>query len=147
MRSLIKKILKEETGQEHTDLEKKGIDLTIKILKKSFPFVLGHEIVREGVFQIELRIICDIEKICEFYDSDLKEYFKKYSEELLNNDQPYPFSILKMAENTESDEKWLLYKDFTDKMNEIYEYIPDELKIMSEFDKIKHLDAEHFTFR
>jgi hypothetical protein len=47
----------------------------------------------------------------------------------------------------DSDEKWALYLDFNEHMNEIYEFIPDEMKIINTYDDVIKLDAEFFTFK
>ena len=66
MKELIRNILKEET--EGSDPNTKGIDLAIKLLKKSYPYIIGWEINDQRTFTIYLNIICDIEKLKEFYN-------------------------------------------------------------------------------
>ena len=73
MKELIRNILKEET--EGSDTNTKGIDLAIKFLKKSYPYIIGWELNQESRFMIYLNIICDIEKLKKFYNSDLKTYY------------------------------------------------------------------------
>jgi hypothetical protein len=149
MKHIIRKILKEETDPEIelTDLEKKGVDLVIKILKRNYPFVNGWEVIKNGIFELDILLICDVKKLCEFYNSDLKDYFKRNPKELHKKDFPYPFSVLKLGEEIDSDEKWNLYKELLLHMNEIYGYIPDELKLIDKFGDNIALDAELFTFK
>ena len=45
MKELIRHILKEET--EGSDQNTKGIDLAIKLLKKSYPYIIGWELMME----------------------------------------------------------------------------------------------------
>jgi len=145
----IRRILKEETEPkiELTNLEKKGIDLVFKILKNNYPFVYGWETIEKGMFELDLLLICDVKKLCEFYNSELKDYFKRNPQEMYKKDFPYPFSVLNLSNDIDSDEKWALYKDLNEHMNEIYEFIPDELKMRDKFDDVIKLDAELFTFK
>jgi hypothetical protein len=149
MKQLIRKILKEETDPEIelTDLEKKGVDLVIKILKRNYPFVDGWKTTYKDRFELDLIITCDVKKLCEYYNSDLKDYFKRNPQEIYKKDYPYPFSVLKLSNDIDSDEKWALYKVFNDHMNEIYGFIPDEMKMINMYDDIIKLDAEYFTFK
>jgi len=149
MRNIIKKVLKEETEPEKelTDLENKGIDLVFKILKKNYPFVDGWKMIYKDRFELDLLITCDVKKLCEFYNSELKDYHKRNPQEIYGKEYPYPFSVLNLSNDMDSDEKWALYKDLNEHMNEIYEFIPDEMKIINMYDDVIKLDAEFFTFK
>ena len=149
MKQLIRKILKEETEPETelTDLEKKGIDFVVKILKKNYPFVDSWKMIYKDRFELDLLITCDTKKLAEFYDSELKGYYKSNPQEIYGKEYPYPFSVLNLSNNIDSDEKWELYKDFNEHMNEIYKFIPDEMKIRDTYDDVIKLDAELFTFK
>ena len=79
-RNLIRHILKEET--EDSDINTKGIDIAIKLIKKSYPYIVGWQLNQDDKFTIYINIICDIEKLKEFYDSDLKVFYLEYEDEL-----------------------------------------------------------------
>ena len=148
MRSIIKKILKEETEPEFelTDLEKKGVDITFGILKKRYTYLKGWKFIKKGKFELDLLFICDIEKLCQFYDSDLKYYYKSGNVPISGEDYPYPFSILQIADRMNGDEKFELYKEMLEYMNEIYNYIPTDLKVTDKFNDIIKLNPDKFSF-
>lgn len=148
-RNIIRKILKEETEPETelTDLENKGIDFVVKILKKNYPFVDGWKMIYKDRFELDLLITCDTKKLAEFYNSELKDYYQRNPQEIYGKEYPYPFSVLNLSNDMDSDEKWALYKDFNEHMNEIYEFIPDEMKIINMYNDLIKLDAELFTFK
>ena len=52
MRNLIRHILKEET--DNSKNFEKGIDLAIKIIKKTYPFIVGWEFGKMVLFQLIL---------------------------------------------------------------------------------------------
>jgi len=80
MKELIRHILKEET--EGSDPNTKGIDLAIKLLKKSYPYIIGWEINDERTYTIYLNIICNIETLKEFYNRDLKNCYLRHKEDI-----------------------------------------------------------------
>jgi hypothetical protein len=145
MKDLIRHILKEETDDSET--LNKGINLAIKILKKSYPYILGWELIQESTeFRIYIKIICDIEKLKKFYNSDLINYHRKYGI-LENEDFPYAVSILKVNNEMDKDEK---FNDFTilkDDLNDIYEMLPEHLVVKNKYGEIKELDPDRFMFQ
>jgi len=145
MRNLIRHILKEETDDSKT-LEK-GIDLVIKIIKKTYPFIIGWELGNDGKFSIDINIICDIEKLKEFYNSDLNPYHKRYKNELSNEDYPYAVSILKIRDKMTNDEMFEDYKKLKQELNDIYEMLPEHLTAKDELNDIKTLEPDRFKFR
>ena len=48
MRNLIKKILKEESHNDY-DMIRKGIDILISLLKKTYPFIVGWKPDNEDI--------------------------------------------------------------------------------------------------
>ena len=145
MKELIRHILKEETDDSKT-LEK-GIDITIKILKKTYPYIIGWELIIDGAFTIDINIICDIEKLKEFYNSDLTVYYKKNRDELSNEDYPYAVSILNIKYEMTKDEMFEDYKMLKNELNDIYEMIPDHLTVKDQFNDIKRLEPDRFVFK
>jgi len=145
MRNLIKHILKEETDDSET--LNKGINLAIKILKKTYPFIIGWELGNDGNFSIDINIICDIEKLKEFYNSDLSDYHKKNKNELSNEDYPYAVSILNIRYEMTSDEMFEDYRKLRQELNDIYEMLPEHLTAKDEFNDVKTLDPDRFMFK
>jgi hypothetical protein len=147
MRNLIRHILKEET-YDSNNLEK-GINLVIKLIKESYPYIIGWKLISDGKFTIEIIIICDIEKLKEFYNSELKYYYKKNKDELSNpnNDYPYPVSILNIKDEMTSDEMYESYKKLKQELNDFYEMLPEHLTAKDQFNDIKTLDPDRFMFK
>ena len=147
IRNLIRHILKEET-YDSNNLEK-GIGLVIKLIKESYPYIIGWKLISERPFDIEIIIICDIEKLKEFYNSELKYYYEKNKDELSNsnNDYPYPVSILNIKDEMTSDEMYESYKKLKQELNDFYEMLPEHLTAKDQFNDIKTLDPDRFMFK
>jgi len=145
MRNLIRHILKEET-YDSNNLEK-GIGLVVKLIKESYPYIIGWKLISDGIYTIEINIICDIEKLKEFYNSELKSYYEKNKDELFNNDYPYPVSILNIKDEMTSDEMYGDWKKLKQEFNDFYEILPEHLTAKDLFDDIKTLDPDRFMFK
>jgi hypothetical protein len=145
MRNLIRHILKEET-YDSNNLEK-GIGLAIKILKKTYPYIIGWKLIDDGKFAIGITVICDIEKLKEFYNSDLSDHHKRNKNELSNEDYPYAVSILNIRNEMTSDEMFEDYKKLKQELNDIYEMLPEHLTAKDQFNDIKTLDPDRFIFK
>ena len=119
----------------------------LKILKQTYPYIDGWRFDNNwnGKYIINIVIICDIKKVCEYYDSDLKPYYKNYND--FNDDYPYPVSVLELGSSMDSNEKWELWKEFNNTLNDIYELIPEELKLLDYHNHYKRLDPDRFEFR
>ena len=146
MKELIRKILNEETE----DNQKKGIDLAIKILSQDYPYIVGWEYNYDSetpsVFYIYLNIICDIEKLKDFYNSELKPYYQNKIEQLKGNEFSYPTSILKVNEEIDDETKFKEYKKMRQELSEIYEMLPEHLVIKTKFGEPRELDPDKFIF-
>jgi hypothetical protein len=145
MKELIRHILKEET--EDSDLNTKGIDLAIKLLKKSYPYIIGWEINDERTFTIYLDIICDIEKLKEFYNSDLKSFYYRHKGEIYNDKLPFPTSALEIGFKLSDDEKYKEYSEMKQELNDIYQMLPDHLIQKDRYNDPKELDPDKFMYR
>ena len=145
MRNLIRHILKEET-YDSNNLEK-GIGLVIKLIKESYPYIIGWKLISDGPYTIEIIIICDIEKLKEFYNSELKYYYEKNKDELSNNDYPYLVSILNIKDEMTSDEMYEDWKKLKQELNDFYEMLPEHLTAKDQFNDIKTLDPDRFMFK
>jgi hypothetical protein len=145
MRNLIRHILKEET-YDSNNLEK-GIGLVIKLIKESYPYIIGWKLISDGPYTIEIIIICDIEKLKEFYNSELKYYYEKNKDELSNNDYPYLVSILNIKDEMTSDEMYEDWKKLKQELNDFYEMLPEHLTAKDQFNDIKTLNPDRFMFK
>jgi hypothetical protein len=144
-RNIIRKILKEELA--NLDQVKKGIDIAVKILKQTYPYIDGWRFDNNwnGKYIINIVIICDVKRLCEYYDSDLKPYYKNSKN--FDGDAAYPVSVLKIGSDMDSNEKWESWKELNDTLNEIYKLIPEELKLLDYHNGYKRLDPDRFEFR
>ena len=145
MKELIRHILKEET--EGSDPNTKGIDLAIKLLKKSYPYIIGWEINDERTYTIYLNIICDIKKLKEFYNSDLKTYYLRHEDDLYKDILAYAPSVLKISETMDQDEKYKEYSEMKQELNDIYQMLPDNLIQKDRYNDPKELDPDKFMYR
>jgi hypothetical protein len=145
MRNIIRKILKEEI--ENLDQVKKGIDIVVKILKQTYPYIDGWRFDDNwnGKYIINIIIICDVKRLCEYYDSDLKPYYKNSKN--LDGDAAYPVSVLKIGSDMDSNEKWKSWKELNDTLNDIYNLIPEDFKLLDYHNHYKKLDPDRFEFR
>jgi hypothetical protein len=129
---------------------KRGIDITISILKKEYPFILGWKYHKDNGYRhsIYIDIVVDMKKTSVFYGSPIKPYYMN-----IDSDEvaAYPFSVLEMTSELNSDEKYDLYKNIVVDLDEIYEEIPDDYKDTfesgaSDLTLTKDLYIESFIF-
>lgn len=126
----------------------KAIDITISILKKEYPFIVGYEFVSStSDYFLYLTLICDVNKVSEFYKSDIRSYFLRNNDMLYNKEFAYPFSVLEISEELNSDDKFSLFYELKDSFNDIYEFIPNEYKIMNlRFNDPMDVELDKFKF-
>ena len=145
MKELIRHILKEET--EGSNLNTKGIDLAVKFIKKSYPYIIGWELNQESRFMIYLNIICDIEKLKKFYNSELKTYYLRHEDDLHKDILAYAPSVLKISETMDADEKYKEYSEMKQELNSLYQMLPDKFHIKDEHKDPKEIDPDKFIYR
>ena len=145
MKELIRHILKEETDK--SDDRKKSIDVAVKLLQQDYPYIIGWEINDERTYTIYLNIICDIEKLKEFYNSDLKTYYLRHEDDLYKDILAYAPSVLKISETMDPDEKYKEYSEMKQELNDIYQMLPDHLIIKDRHDDPKELDPDKFMYK
>ena len=145
MKELIKNILKEET--DNSDYGKKGIDIAVKLLQQDYPYIVGWELTQESRFTIYLNIICDIEKLKKFYNSDLKTYYLRHAEDLHKDILAYAPSVLKISETMDADEKYREYSEMKQELNSLYQMLPDKFHIKDVHKDPKEIDPDKFIYR
>ena len=139
-------ILKEET--DRSDKTSNGMNLAVKILKKSYPYVKGWKYGDSGEdrYDIFINIICDIEKLKEFYNSNLSPYYIKNKDNLEGEDFAYAFSPLLINKGMNADEKFKEHKRLTQELNDIYEMMPESLIKKDLFNDPKSIQIDKFMF-
>ena len=75
---------------------KRGIDITISILKKEYPFILGWKYHKDNDYRhsIYIDIVVDMKRASEFYGSPIEPYYMNIDSD---EDAAYPFSVLEMT--------------------------------------------------
>ena len=124
MRKLIKHILKEEVSKQQID---KGIDIVVNGLKKEFPFVVGwklHDNYDEYITSIYIDLVVEYEKVKKFYG--LKPKMMYDIEYIKNKQVAYLLTPFDYEDNFDP---YLESKTLSEYVSEMYEYIPDELKL------------------
>ena len=124
MKELIKHILNEEVSKQQID---KGIDIVVNGLKKEFPFVVGwqlHNDYEEYRTSIYIDLVVEYEKVKEFYNLTPK---KMYDLEYIKNRQ-VAYVITPFDYEGKFD-PYLESQKLNEYVFEMYEYIPDELKL------------------
>ena len=139
-------ILKEET--DRSDKTSNGMNLAVKILKKSYPYVKGWKYGDSGEdrYDIFINIICDIEKLKEFYNSNLSPYYIKNRDKLEGEDFAYAFSPLLINKGMNADEKFKEHMSLTKELNDIYEMMPESLIKKDLFNDPKSIQIDKFMF-
>lgn len=129
MRNLIRKILKEETSSDEI---KKGIDIAVKVLKKSYPFVVGWEYSNspdKWVYKIYINLEIDYKMALEYYGLKPHPRYGKFITSAIKDREklPYPYSIMNYEEENFDDTE---YTNLQNDLEDIYnEMIPDKLKM------------------
>ena len=158
MKRLIRKILKEET--EDYRMVTKGIDVVVSILNKQYPFIVGWEKNgdwEESTYYLYVDLVVDYKKVMEFYGLPLKSFYINYPDaigELISKGEAfaYPTSLLDF-EQTGKD-PYLESKEIKNTLEESYELIPIEYKLIYEKQSIfgdmmqipKEVNVIHYRF-
>jgi len=158
MKDLIRHILKEET--KDYKLVEKGIDVCISVTNKTYPFIVGWEKADNWdntKYFFYVNLIVDHKKAKEYYNLPFKPFYQRYPEEIedvIKNKTPlaYPTSLL----NYElSDDQYLESKKIKETVQDVYELIPNEYKVMYEQESYfgdppklypKEINASYFIF-
>jgi len=130
MRSIIKHILNEEIGNLQNI--QKGIDISVKLLSKKFPFIVGWKLAEpldKYEYSIYINLKVELESVKDYYGLDLDELYKKYPDFIYDEEstKAYPFSALKYDGVIE--DAYLETKEISITLENIYGDMPDKLKL------------------
>ena len=142
MKYIIKKILKEETESDEEKLILKGINLAVNSLKQDFPFIKGWE-VSEDMYEygstIYLNLFVDPKQVGEFYNLEKRELYDLYLDSYL----VYPMGAFEYGNLDPYEET----SKINEMLNDNYEFIPDEWKMVSPFrNQKKRLHFDHYKY-
>jgi hypothetical protein len=147
MKELIKHILNEEVSKQQID---KGIDIVVNGLKKEFPFVVGwklHDNYDEYITSIYIDLVVEYEKVKKFYG--LKPKMMYDIEYIKNKQVAYLLTPFDYEDNFDP---YLESKKLSEYVSEMYEYIPDKLKLEESHtygslkDNYKGLQVDDYIF-
>jgi len=136
------------TNKEKRNIDpilKKGMDITISILKQEFPFIVDwdyYEDTDNYHTALYINLICDLKKTSEFYDSEV--YFTYKDNPIIK--QVYPTGPLNKNREIESDDKHRLYDEIRSELNEIYENLPEDYAEKNDWGENKSINVEGFIF-
>ena len=84
--------MKEETPKDITPIKRKGIDLTVKGLRRPFPFIIGYK-DDESIDKYEsahyIDLLIDLNKLSEYMGVPVNPYWKKIVEETPSREMIY----------------------------------------------------------
>jgi hypothetical protein len=138
MKELIRHILREETEVQKV---KKGIDMLIKIVNKTYPFIVGWDFdehpypLNLSKYYLYLNVLVDHKLVQEYYDRPFKSFYRNYPEEIQNaieKKQKYAYAGSLLEDDRTLEEKHSENKIIEKYFEEVYEYIPDEYKLYYE---------------
>ena len=134
---------KETTPKDITPIKRRGIDIAVNGLRKTYPFVIGYEDDPGDQYAAShyIDLIIDLHKLSEYMDVPINPYWVNFA-----NHPDYRriyslWSYLKFPEDVEvkydkdisKHPGYQLGKDVTYLLESIYEYIPEEYKLFYEF--------------
>lgn len=136
MKQLIKKILKEETEDDSVRVSK-GINALVSLVKNTFPFIVGwvwaKEDWDEGMFGIYIHLVIDQKKVKEIYGLNYRSWYNgKHSvlQKAINDKSTYAYPISLLNYESEGIDAYEENRAITDLVNDTYEIIPDEYKVI-----------------
>jgi hypothetical protein len=134
--------MKEETPKDITPIKRKGIELAVKGLNKTYPFIIGYKDDESDQYESAhyVDLIVDLNKLSDYMGVPINPYWSNE----LKNDPRYQkiyaiWSYLKFPnEEIENDMDitkhpgYILGQDITHLLNTIYEYLPEQYKLYYE---------------
>ena len=131
--------MKEETPKDITPIKRKGIEMAVKGLMKSYPFVLGYE-DDESVDKYEsshyVDLIIDMDKLADYMGVEVNPYWRPYVKDNPKDQKIYAiWSYLKFPNEVDYNKDitkhpgYRLGQDVTHLLNTIYEYLPEQYRL------------------
>jgi hypothetical protein len=130
--------MKEETPKDITPMKRKGIEMAVKGLSKTYPFVLGYK-DDESVEQYEsahyVDIIVDLNKLSEYMGVEVNPFWKEHSSEPQYQKIYAIWSYLRFPDEVDYTKDiskhpgYILGQDITHLLNTIYDYLPEQYKL------------------
>jgi hypothetical protein len=130
--------MKEETPKDITPMKRKGIEMAVKGLSKTYPFVLGYK-DDESIDKYEsahyVDIIVDLNKLSEYMGVEVNPFWKEHSSEPQYQKIYAIWSYLRFPDEVDYTKDiskhpgYILGQDITHLLNTIYDYLPEQYKL------------------
>ena len=130
--------MKEETPKDITPMKRKGIEMAVKGLSNTYPFVLGYK-DDESVEQYEsahyVDLIIDLEKLSEYMGVEVNPFWKEHSSEPQYQKIYAIWSYLRFPDEVDYTKDiskhpgYILGQDITHLINTVYDFLPEQYKL------------------
>jgi hypothetical protein len=147
MKELIRHILKEEVNNSKNIT--KGINLAVKLLSKKYPFIVGWKLaneLNEYTYTIYVNLLVDFPKVKEYYGLETNKVYLRSPEFIYDSGhgRPYPFSALDY--DKVFDDPFMINKELVNNFSDIYNDLPDSLKMERDDDKYKDINVDSYFY-
>ena len=128
----------EETPKDITPIKRKGIEMAVKGLSKTYPFVKGYR-DDESVDKYEsahyIDLIIDLDKLSEYMGVEVNPFWKEHSSEPQYQKIYAIWSYLRFPDEVDYTKDiskhpgYILGQDITHLLNTIYDFLPEQYKL------------------
>jgi hypothetical protein len=111
-----------------TEDQIKGLDLTVKAAKKTYPFLLGWELSSDYdnfLASLYVDFFVDFFKIAEILNLELDDYYVNYPDRMSSSTMTPFFKDYEETKDIVS----LYEKEFIEKLNDLYSFLPKKYKM------------------
>jgi hypothetical protein len=130
--------MKEETPKDITPIKRKGIEMAVKGLSKTYPFVKGYK-DDESIDQYEsahyIDLIIDLDKLSEYMGVEVNPFWKEHASDPQYQKIYAIWSYLRFPDEKEYEGNiskhpgYILGQDITHLINTIYDFLPEQYKL------------------
>jgi hypothetical protein len=130
--------MKEETPKDITPMKRKGIEMAVKGLSKTYPFVLGYK-DDESVEQYEsahyVDLIIDMDKLADYMGVEVNPFWKEHASDPRYQKIYAIWSYLNFPNEVDYTKDiskhpgYILGQDITHLLNTIYDFLPEQYKL------------------
>jgi hypothetical protein len=130
--------MKEETPKDITPMKRKGIEMAVKGLSKTYPFVLGYK-DDESIDKYEsahyVDIIVDLNKLSEYMGVEVNPFWKEHASDPRYQKIYAIWSYLNFPNEVDYTKDiskhpgYILGQDITHLLNTIYDFLPEQYKL------------------
>lgn len=152
MKDLIKRILNEETSPDDI---RKGIDISVKMLKKQYPFVVGWEYANDlevFTYTIYINLEIDHTKMMKFYDLEPHPRWNKFLKDDIISREKYPYPFSQTNYEDKEFNQFEKVKELEDNLQDIYDFMPEQFKMKKGTNTVfnqdmpKNLRVDYYIF-